>query len=79
MAALAPLAVWILVPYLVFSLAATKMIAYVFTAAPALLLVTARFWTGGSPCTRARRAGGACARRSSPCCCSCLWLRRWRG
>jgi 4-amino-4-deoxy-L-arabinose transferase-like glycosyltransferase len=44
-ASLAPLAVWILVPLLVFSLAATKMTAYVFTAAPALLLVAARFWT----------------------------------
>jgi len=44
-AALAPLAVWIGVPFLVFSLAATKMIAYVFTAAPGLLLVSARFWT----------------------------------
>jgi 4-amino-4-deoxy-L-arabinose transferase-like glycosyltransferase len=42
---LAPLAVWIFVPFFVFSLAATKMTAYVFTAAPALLLVTARFWT----------------------------------
>jgi 4-amino-4-deoxy-L-arabinose transferase len=45
LAALAPLAVWIAIPFLVFSLAATKMIAYVFTAAPALLLVSARFWT----------------------------------
>jgi 4-amino-4-deoxy-L-arabinose transferase len=44
-ASLAPLAAWIAVPFLVFSLAATKMTAYVFTAAPALLLVTARFWT----------------------------------
>jgi len=42
---LAPLAVWIFVPFFVFSLAATKMTAYVFTAGPALLLVAARFWT----------------------------------
>ncbi|HEX3528100.1 MAG TPA: glycosyltransferase family 39 protein [Thermoanaerobaculia bacterium] len=44
-ASLAPLAVWIFVPFFVFSLAATKMTAYVFTAGPALLLVAARFWT----------------------------------
>jgi 4-amino-4-deoxy-L-arabinose transferase-like glycosyltransferase len=43
-ASLAPLAVWILVPLFVFSLAATKMTAYIFVAAPALLLVAARFW-----------------------------------
>jgi 4-amino-4-deoxy-L-arabinose transferase len=42
---LAPIAVWIFVPFFVFSLAATKMTAYVFTAGPALLLVSARFWT----------------------------------
>jgi len=42
---LAPLAVWIFIPFFVFSLAATKMTAYVFTAGPALLLVAARFWT----------------------------------
>ena len=42
---LAPLAVWIFIPFFVFSLAATKMTAYVFTAGPALLLVAARFWS----------------------------------
>ena len=44
MAALGPLAVWLLVPYAVFSLAATKMGAYVMTAAPAVFIVEAWFW-----------------------------------
>jgi 4-amino-4-deoxy-L-arabinose transferase len=37
------LAAWWLVPYVVFSLAATKMPAYVMVAAPAVFLITARF------------------------------------
>jgi 4-amino-4-deoxy-L-arabinose transferase-like glycosyltransferase len=41
---LAPVAAWLLVPYFVFSLAATKMNAYVMVAAPALFLVEAWFW-----------------------------------
>lgn len=41
---LAPLAVWLLLPYAVFSLAATKMNAYVMIAAPAVFLIEARFW-----------------------------------
>jgi 4-amino-4-deoxy-L-arabinose transferase-like glycosyltransferase len=36
-------ALWILIPYVVFSLAATKMPGYVLVAAPALFLVTAQF------------------------------------
>ena len=38
------LAAWLLLPYLSFSLAATKMAGYVMTAAPALFLVEALFW-----------------------------------
>lgn len=38
------LAVWLLLPYLAFSLAATKMAGYVMTAAPALFLIEALFW-----------------------------------
>lgn len=38
------LAVWIGVPYLVFSLAASKMPAYVMIAAPAVFMVQAAFW-----------------------------------
>ncbi|HEX4960681.1 MAG TPA: glycosyltransferase family 39 protein [Thermoanaerobaculia bacterium] len=38
------LAVWILLPYVAFSLAATKMGGYVMIAAPALFLVEALFW-----------------------------------
>ncbi len=41
---LAPLAVWLLLPYLAFSLAATKLGGYVMIAAPACFLVTACFW-----------------------------------
>lgn len=39
-----PLAVWLLLPYLAFSFAATKMAGYVMTAAPALFLIEALFW-----------------------------------
>jgi 4-amino-4-deoxy-L-arabinose transferase-like glycosyltransferase len=38
------LAVWLLLPYIAFSLAATKMAGYVMTAAPALFLIEALFW-----------------------------------
>ena len=38
------LAAWAAVPYVVFSLVATKMPAYVMTAAPALFLIQAAFW-----------------------------------
>jgi 4-amino-4-deoxy-L-arabinose transferase-like glycosyltransferase len=41
---LEPLAAWLFIPYLVFSLAATKMNAYVMVAAPALFLIEAYFW-----------------------------------
>jgi hypothetical protein len=40
----APLAAWLLLPYLAFSLAATKMGGYVMVAAPALFLTEAAFW-----------------------------------
>jgi len=39
-----PIGVWLAVPYLVFSLAATKMGAYVMTAAPAVFVIEAWFW-----------------------------------
>ncbi|HYX26106.1 MAG TPA: glycosyltransferase family 39 protein [Thermoanaerobaculia bacterium] len=42
--ALLRLAVWLLLPYAAFSLAATKMAGYVMPAAPALFLVEALFW-----------------------------------
>ncbi|MGH7486107.1 MAG: hypothetical protein ACREMY_10975 [bacterium] len=38
------LAVWWLLPYIAFSLAATKMAGYVMTAAPAIFLIEALFW-----------------------------------
>ena len=38
------LAVWLLLPYLAFSLAATKMAGYVMTSAPAIFLIQALFW-----------------------------------
>ncbi|HSS50275.1 MAG TPA: glycosyltransferase family 39 protein [Thermoanaerobaculia bacterium] len=38
------LAVWLLLPYIAFSLAATKMAGYVMTAAPALFVIEALFW-----------------------------------
>jgi 4-amino-4-deoxy-L-arabinose transferase-like glycosyltransferase len=41
---LAPLAAWLLLPYAVFSLAATKMSAYVMVAAPPVFLIEAYFW-----------------------------------
>ncbi|HVT60867.1 MAG TPA: glycosyltransferase family 39 protein [Thermoanaerobaculia bacterium] len=41
---LAPVAAWLFLPYLIFSLAATKMGAYVMAAAPAVCLVEAWFW-----------------------------------
>lgn len=41
---LTPVAVWLLVPYVVFSLLATKMDAYIMTAAPAVFLIEALFW-----------------------------------
>jgi hypothetical protein len=41
---LAPVAIWLVVPYAIFSLAATKMTAYVMTAAPAVFLIEALFW-----------------------------------
>ena len=41
---LLPLAVWIVVPYAAFSLAATKLGGYVMVAAPALFIVEAGFW-----------------------------------
>ncbi len=41
---LLPLAVWLLLPYVVFSLAATKLGGYVMVAAPALFLAEAAFW-----------------------------------
>ncbi len=40
----AAIAAWAAVPYVVFSLVATKMPAYVMTAAPALFLIQAAFW-----------------------------------
>lgn len=51
------LSVWILLPYLVFSLAASKMPAYVMIASPAVFVVQAAF------CARLREAGGANAWR----------------
>ena len=44
LAPLAPLAVWLLLPYVAFSLAATKLGGYVMVAAPALFIVEASFW-----------------------------------
>jgi len=41
---LAPLATWLLLPYVAFSLAATKLGGYVMVAAPALFIVEAAFW-----------------------------------
>jgi hypothetical protein len=41
---LLPLATWLLVPYVAFSLAATKLGGYVMVAAPALFIVEASFW-----------------------------------
>jgi 4-amino-4-deoxy-L-arabinose transferase-like glycosyltransferase len=41
---LAPVAAWWLLPYFIFSLAATKMNAYVMIAAPAVCLIQAYFW-----------------------------------
>ncbi|HEY0780965.1 MAG TPA: hypothetical protein VGE98_00810, partial [Thermoanaerobaculia bacterium] len=41
---LALVALWIAIPYLAFSLAATKMASYVMIAAPAVFLVIAAFW-----------------------------------
>ena len=38
------LAVWFLVPYVVFSLVATKMPGYVVISAPAVMLISANFW-----------------------------------
>jgi 4-amino-4-deoxy-L-arabinose transferase-like glycosyltransferase len=38
-------AMWFAIPYLVFSLAHTKMTAYVMIAAPAIFLIEARFWS----------------------------------
>ena len=42
--ALLPLAAWLLLPYLAFSFAATKLGGYVMVAAPALFIVEASFW-----------------------------------
>lgn len=56
----AALAVWVAVPYLVFSVVATKMPAYVMTAAPALFLIQAAFWWhvyDALPAARWRRWG----------------------
>jgi 4-amino-4-deoxy-L-arabinose transferase-like glycosyltransferase len=39
-----PLATWLLLPYLAFSFAATKLGGYVMVAAPALFIVQASFW-----------------------------------
>ncbi|MEN0006658.1 MAG: glycosyltransferase family 39 protein, partial [Bacteroidota bacterium] len=39
-----PLLVWFWLPYLIFSVAATKMQAYTLIAAPAIFIVTAQFW-----------------------------------
>jgi hypothetical protein len=41
---LLPLATWLLLPYLFFSFAATKLGGYVMVAAPALFIVQASFW-----------------------------------
>jgi 4-amino-4-deoxy-L-arabinose transferase-like glycosyltransferase len=41
---LLPLATWLLLPYLAFSFAATKLGGYVMVAAPALFIVEASFW-----------------------------------
>jgi len=41
---LAALATWLLLPYVAFSLAATKLGGYVMVAAPALFIVEASFW-----------------------------------
>jgi 4-amino-4-deoxy-L-arabinose transferase-like glycosyltransferase len=41
---LAPIAVWLLLPYVAFSLAATKLGGYIMVAAPALFLTAAAFW-----------------------------------
>jgi 4-amino-4-deoxy-L-arabinose transferase-like glycosyltransferase len=41
---LLPLATWLLLPYVAFSLAATKLGGYVMVAAPALFIVQASFW-----------------------------------
>ncbi len=40
----APLAAWFLLPYLFYSLAATKMGGYVLPAAPALFIISGVFW-----------------------------------
>jgi 4-amino-4-deoxy-L-arabinose transferase-like glycosyltransferase len=39
-----PIVIWFLVPYVVFSCAATKMLGYVTVAAPAVFLMAAAFW-----------------------------------
>jgi len=41
---LLPLAAWLLLPYLAFSIAATKLGGYVMVAAPALFVIEASFW-----------------------------------
>jgi hypothetical protein len=41
---LPPLAAWLLLPYVAFSFAATKLGGYVMVAAPALFIVEASFW-----------------------------------
>jgi hypothetical protein len=41
---LLPLAAWLLLPFVAFSLAATKLGGYVMVAAPALFIVEASFW-----------------------------------
>lgn len=46
---------WIAIPYLVFSVMATKMPAYVMVAAPAIFILQADFWLR----VRERRAGAA--------------------
>jgi 4-amino-4-deoxy-L-arabinose transferase-like glycosyltransferase len=42
---LLPLATWLVLPYVAFSLAATKLGGYVMVAAPALFIVEASFWS----------------------------------
>ncbi len=59
---LLPLATWLLLPYVAFSLAATKLGGYAMVAAPALFIVEASFWLWlwdrravASPLTGSRR------------------------
>jgi 4-amino-4-deoxy-L-arabinose transferase-like glycosyltransferase len=38
------LALWVLIPYIIFSLVATKMVAYPLITAPAIFIILAMFW-----------------------------------